>query len=160
MTDIKKQIDRFNRYFKESDLLYHKAAVSFGLSDTAFWLLYALNEADKPCSQNDLCGEWSFSKQTVNSAVTSLIKKGYICLKNIPGNGKKKFIFFTDEGKNFLENTIKPICKAEEKVFEKMSAEEREFLLNLMGRQLEFAKDEINFIIDEYLKMEFKKWQK
>ena len=38
----------YNGLYKESTALYHQLAGRFGLSDTAFWLLYSLREADRP----------------------------------------------------------------------------------------------------------------
>ena len=38
----KSLIEQENRQYNETNALYHAAAVQFGLSDTAFWILYAL----------------------------------------------------------------------------------------------------------------------
>ena len=39
-------IRTFNGQYKESNELYHRLARHFGLSDSAFWILYALREAE------------------------------------------------------------------------------------------------------------------
>lgn len=37
-------LDSINQQMKSLDSLYHKAVLSFGLSDSSFWALYALLE--------------------------------------------------------------------------------------------------------------------
>ena len=38
-------ITAYNTLIKEDNRLYHTLAKSFGLSDTAFWILYILEES-------------------------------------------------------------------------------------------------------------------
>ena len=45
--------------------------MQFGLSDTAFWILYALYSSAAP-PQVRMCAEWCLPKQTLNSAVRSM----------------------------------------------------------------------------------------
>ena len=44
----------YNELYKEQDDLYRAAARGFGLSDCAFWVLYALREAERPMTQSDV----------------------------------------------------------------------------------------------------------
>lgn len=44
----KSLIEQENRQYNETNALYHAAAVQFGLSDTAFWILYALYSSAAP----------------------------------------------------------------------------------------------------------------
>ena len=73
---VSEQIETLNQHLKETDAIYHSAAVRFGLSDSAFWILYAIADSQRTYTQNELCGAWSYSKQTVNSAIQSLIRQG------------------------------------------------------------------------------------
>ena len=65
-------LDSINRQMKSLDSLYHKAALSFGLSDSSFWALYALLESDREYAQQDLCEILSLPKQTLNTTVSSI----------------------------------------------------------------------------------------
>ena len=47
-------LDKTNRQFNECNALYHAAAQRCGLSDAAFWTLYALVTSCEPLTQNAL----------------------------------------------------------------------------------------------------------
>ena len=59
----------YNELYKEQDDLYRAVARGFGLSDCAFWVLYALREAERPMTQSDVCAAVYQTKQTVHSAL-------------------------------------------------------------------------------------------
>lgn len=48
-------------------------------------------------SQQDICNAWSLSKQTVNSIVSNMVKKGYVYLEMVPGSKNRKFICYFKE---------------------------------------------------------------
>ncbi len=48
MTDVIKQLYGLNKMSKKSVALYHKVALSIGVSDSALGVLYALLEAETP----------------------------------------------------------------------------------------------------------------
>jgi hypothetical protein len=62
-------LDKTNRQFNECNALYHAAAQRCGLSDAAFWTLYALVTSCDPLTQNRIAADWGIPKQTLNSAV-------------------------------------------------------------------------------------------
>lgn len=47
-----------NRQFNECNALYHAVAQRYGLSDAAFWVLYALRTTHEPQTQNRMAAEW------------------------------------------------------------------------------------------------------
>ena len=65
-----------NRMYKECNEFYHALAKHFGLSDSAFWILYTLREEGRPLSATDLGGALFLSKQTIHSGVRSLEERG------------------------------------------------------------------------------------
>ena len=69
-------LEQMNRQFNECNALYHELAVHYGVSDTVFWLLYTLYNSSEPQTQNRLCMEWNLPKQTMNSAVASMVRQG------------------------------------------------------------------------------------
>ena len=78
-------LEQMNRQFNECNALYHELAVHYGVSDTVFWLLYTLYNSSEPQTQNRLCMEWNLPKQTMNSAVASMVKQGLLELEPAPG---------------------------------------------------------------------------
>ena len=68
-------LDKTNRQFNECNALYHAAAQRCGLSDAAFWVLYALCTTHEPQTQNRMAAEWGQPKQTLNSAVAAMVKR-------------------------------------------------------------------------------------
>ena len=78
-------LDKTNRQFNECNALYHAAAQRCGLSDAAFWTLYALVTSCEPLTQNRIAADWGILKQTLNSAVAAMVKKSLLAL--CPGKG-------------------------------------------------------------------------
>ena len=70
----------YNELYKEQDDLYRGAARGFGLSDCAFWVLYALRETKRPMTQSGICAAVYQPKQTVHSALKKLEGEGYLRL--------------------------------------------------------------------------------
>ena len=64
------QLELYNRLWKEQDDIWQKAARKSGLPRTSYWILYTIVvTAPTTLSQADLCENWYFPRQTVNSAV-------------------------------------------------------------------------------------------
>lgn len=127
----KDQLDHIYQCFKQMDDLFHSYAAERNLSDSAFWILYALCETEKPYTQNELCEEWHYTKQTVHSAVASLTSAGYIRLEHLPGSRNSKSIVLTSAGRGYVSAHIRPLLRAELRVFAQLSAQERADYLRL-----------------------------
>lgn len=145
---IEEQMAMQNRLYKEQDDLYHSFALAFGLSDSAFWVLYALCESDQTYTQNELCAVWFYSKQTVNSAINLLVKDGYVVLKPIEGTRNRKAVLLTEAGKAFCKKTILPLLDAERRAFARFTNEERTAYLSLWERQLKLLREEAKILTE------------
>lgn len=117
-------LQKFNKIYKEMDIIYHTYAKSCGLSDMAYWILYSMSESDKLFTQRDFCKEWFSPPQTVNSALKDLEKRDIIFLEPVPGNKKNKWIKLTENGKKFMARTVSPLIRAECESFEELSSNE------------------------------------
>ena len=106
MDTLKKQIMEINQLCNESDGLYHDIAQSYGLSDSIYWILYILYYNDCPVSQTELCSNWYYSKQTVNSSISAMTKKGWIMLETVPKTRNRKNIVLTEAGRIFCAKVI------------------------------------------------------
>lgn len=111
------------RQEKQFDALYRNAGALFGLPDCSMWILYFLSTSEQELSQQDLVEKMMFPKQTINSAVTALSKKGIVELAMIPGTRNRKKIALTEAGKKLAESTVDRLFQAECRAAEQMGAE-------------------------------------
>ena len=113
-------LDQINRQFTECNAVYHAVAQRCGLSDAAFWTLYALYTNPEPQTQNRISAEWGLPKQTLNSAVAAMAKKGLVAL--CPGKGAHsgKLVTLTDEGRTLAERTVGAVILAEQQAITAM----------------------------------------
>lgn len=141
---IKEQIEVLNQQVKELTGIYHEAAVKFGISDNEFWVWYSLLILEGEYSQQDICDLWTLPKQTVNSVVSNLIKKGFVLLETVPGTRNRKIIRLTEAGRNFGETVVLHIYDAEHRTIEKLSDEERQTCIALLGKYINLLREEIH----------------
>ncbi len=131
---------------KQFAALYRGMASFFSLSDCSMWVLYYLIALPDDVSQQDLIEKMMFPKQTVNSAVATLSRKGLVELFAIPGTRNRKKIILTSEGRKLAEATVCKMRRAEHRAAESMGEEKtaqylalhREFFKRI---QDEFAKE-------------------
>lgn len=137
----------FNRAHKRMNVLYHNYAKAVGISDAAFWLMYSLYEKGGPCTQTELCQVWFFTPQTINSALKSLEKQGFITLDFVPNSRRNKQFSFTETGEKLVQEKILPLVQAEEKSFLRLDEQEREALLTITQKHIGILEEEINRIM-------------
>lgn len=131
MSQAREQMLRLNRQIRQMDLVYHQLAVCFGLSDCAFWLLSVLLENEGAYSQRQLCEMWSFSKQTLNSAVAKLRRDGLIELTVDEHARNRKIMRLTPEGEAFAERTVRRVIVSEHRAAKLLGAAEMERYIEL-----------------------------
>lgn len=139
-------LDKTNRQFNECNALYHAVAQRCGLSDAAFWTLYALVTSCEPLTQNRIAADWGIPKQTLNSAVAAMVKKGLLAL--CPGKGAHsgKIVTLTDEGRALAERTVGPVIAAEQQAMTRQGLAEVEQNCRLTQRYLECLRQEFEKI--------------
>ena len=137
----------YNVLYKETNAIYHQLAGYFGLSDTAFWLLYSLRETDRPLNQAELCSILCASKQTVNSALKSLEGEGYIRLESAAGDRRSKEIHLTEKGLLLARESVDQVLALEERATQRLSEEERLAILALGRRHLEALRQETEALL-------------
>ncbi len=133
---------------KEFDELYHKVAVHYNLSDSCFWVLYALYEAKEPCTQKQICDYWYYNKQTINSAIKHLEKIGYINKGYEENNKMNKKIGLTQLGLEIAEQSVKKVIEMEDKAFISVNEKELDTVIEIMQKPLTIFKEEVNKTID------------
>ncbi len=144
-SDITILIQEFDQLLKKMDSIYCRLAKSSGLSDTAFWILYTVKNKKETYKQKDLCVIWSYSKQTINSALKKLEEKNIIQLEFIPENKKDKKILLTEYGEKIAKEFIEPINEIEKESLSKIK--EKSKLINLFKTYIEEMDKETNQFI-------------
>ena len=131
-----------NRLYNETNQIYHRLARRGGLSDCAFWLLYALRDGDGPMTQAQLSTLLCLPKQTVNSALKQLTEAGCLRLEAVDGNLKNKRVCLTETGEARLGPVIDRVFRLEERAAARLTAEERSALLAIEEKLIDAFRDE------------------
>ena len=141
--DIAAYIKQIEQQQKELDALYHGAAVQCGLSDSVMWILYQIADAKETVTQQDLCRQCFFAKQTVHSAVSGLVQNGYVRLETIPKTRNQKRIVLTEAGRALCRDTVDCLREAEMHTYQKFTAEELQQYLQMNEKIIGFLREEI-----------------
>ena len=142
MMDIKDFILQIDQQRKEQDALYHGVAVKYGLSDTALWILYLVSEGSGSMTQQDLCRQNCFAKQTINTAVNSLVKSGFLERIPIPGTRNHKGLHLTPAGLELASRTTERLKRAEETAYARFTEAELQAYLDVAGRLIAYLREE------------------
>lgn len=142
--NYKDALEIINQQIKVLASIYHGAAAKFGVSDSEFWVWYALLVLEGEYSQQDICEMWSLPKQTVNSVVSNLIKKGYVSLKAVRGARNRKVICLSEQGEEYGRKIVMKIHNAELRTIDRMTEEEKKTCIELVGKYIDILREEIN----------------
>lgn len=135
------RIRLLNKQEKKVNHIYSEIISSAGISGSAFWILYALSDSAQEYTQQRFSEEWSFPKQTVKSAIKSLVEKGYISLSCISNQRKEKSIRLTSDGNLFMQKCVKPVLEAEQMAFSKMTVHEQLLYVELAQKYIGYLRE-------------------
>lgn len=130
----------YNNLFSLANELYHDIAAKMELSDSAFDILYALDDLGDGCVQKDVCAASGLTKQTINSSVHKLERMGVVELRVEQGRGTH--IYLTGAGRALVAERIHPVAEAEKAAFAAMDPAECEELLRLTRQYLELLREQ------------------
>lgn len=132
--NIARAYEAFDSFWREQNQLYRDVAASFGISESAFDILYAIFLAgEKGISQRDICVQMCIGKQTVNSSIHKLEREGVVELKSGPGR-RGLLAHLTPVGLELAERTVVPMVEAELAALREFDDRELELSL-LLGRR-------------------------
>ena len=132
--NIARAYEAFDSFWREQNQIYRDVATSFGISESAFSILYAIFLAgENGISQRDICVQMCISKQTVNSSIHKLEREGVVELKSGPGR-RGLLAHLTPVGLELAERTIVPMVEAELAALREFDDRELELSL-LLGRR-------------------------
>ena len=129
--------------YRESDKLYYELARDCGLSETAYWIMYALEVSGGSVTQRQIAGDFSYSKQTVNSALKTLEARGLVELAPAEGDRRSKLVSLTAAGRAFADERIRPAIAAEDRAFAALAPVERAELLRLVRAYADAIETEV-----------------
>ena len=141
MADLSPALRRFNSILKETDQVYHEAALALGLSDSAMWVLYALWEGEGSLPLRKLCSTCGLTKQTVNSALRKLEGAGALYLE--PLTSREKRVGLTEAGRTLAEQTAGRIMAAENAVYARWDPADVGKYLELTERYMRQLREEL-----------------
>ena len=142
-------IQQIEQQMKAQDSFYHNVAVSFGLSDSAMWVLYHVTETSEVLTQQDLCRQNFSAKQTIHTAINGLVKNGFVELIPIPGTRNHKKILLTASGQALADRTVNRLKEAEQRAYSKLSDEELQTYLELTTHLTNRLREETDRLIQE-----------
>lgn len=138
----------YNDVYKEQEELYRAAIRRCGLSDCAFWVLYALRDAGRPLTQSDICAAVYQPKQTVHSALKKLLEEDVLRLTE-GRDRRSKYLVLTAAGEALTARTVDRVTAAEETAMDALTAEERTLLLLLFRRYNAALRQALSTAIEE-----------
>ena len=120
--------------YSQVDKLYYEFARACGLPSCAFWMIYDLYQTRGQLEMRKLTESWSYSKQTINSALKTLEERGLIAADYVEGSRKNKVVTLTDAGTAFAMRSLRPAVEAEWRAFEHLAGDERQTLVYLLKK--------------------------
>ena len=138
----------YNDVYKEQEELYRAAIRRCGLSDCAFWVLYALRDAGRPLTQSDICTAVYQPKQTVHSSLKKLLEEDVLRLTE-GRDRRSKYLVLTAAGEALTARTVDRVTAAEETAMDALTAEERTRLLLLFRRYNAALRQALSTAIEE-----------
>ena len=139
-TNIADYIHSYCSCIHEWNASYEDYARSVGLSFTSLSILSAIDETPN-CTQKALCERCFLPKHTVNAAVTTLYKNGWITMREWPEDRRNKTIHFTEEGRRQAQQILSRVHHSEQTAMAGLTAAEREQLLSLTKRYITACKE-------------------
>jgi len=118
--EMKSQVRRYYNIWREMLVSYEEWAKEYGISYNCLLVLYSLWEDRENCTQKEICRQWVLPKQTVNTILKDLQKKGMIDFKVMEKDHRNKSIHLTKEGEGLTEEIIPALQELEASVMEKL----------------------------------------
>ena len=141
--DARKSLEELNQQMTELTAIYHRMAGKYGISDGEFWVWYTLLLFDGQLSQQNICEMWFLPRQTVNSAVSGMVRRGDVWLEAMPGTRNKKILHLTPQGKQYGEAVFQELYTAEQRAVEKMTPKERQDCVETLAKYVHLLKKEL-----------------
>ena len=110
------------------------------------WLLGFLERQTEPVFQKDLEKIFHFPKSTLADMIQMLEKAGYIAKVPVDGDGRKKQIVVTEEGKKYVNMTESQILAVDDYIVKDISPEDMDKLVEILEKLRKNAQDYKSYV--------------
>lgn len=128
--------------FSRINILYRKLAKKYNISYNEMMILYILKEK-VPCTQKNIVYDWELPKQTVNTIIKNLEKKGFINFE-FTTNQKEKIIHLTESGREFVIGIIEDVENMERTAYDKIGEEKCSIVLDIVKEYYKYLEEEFD----------------
>lgn len=126
-----------------TDYLYEKWAKQQSVNIYVSMVLYMLRAAEIH-TQKEIADIYGMPKQTVNTVINELHKKGHITLIPDENDKRSKIIKLTTEGIQYADSIVNSLLNCEKNVLAKMGEERVEMLIDTMNQYADLLEKELN----------------
>ena len=142
---ISEKVKQLNSMLSELDNLYQTLLMSSSLSDSEYIVLFSILSLGEGCLQKDIAENGFMSKKTINSTIKKLQKEGLIRLK--AGKYPNMHIYLTEQGEDFIENSVIPVIEIENDVLNKMPTEDFQNLVNGYSKYIDSFREHVSTFV-------------
>lgn len=135
---------RINYLTNETDAIYHRSSLRFGITDSVSVVLYTLYDHGGSCLLSEVYKSSGVSKQTINSALRSMERDELIYLE--AATGRTKRITLTAKGHELTERTAARLVEAEVRAFDGWSEEKIASYIAMMEEYTEALRRQIELL--------------
>ena len=123
---IQNTLRAYYDFWFSCNALYEKWAKRQGITVNTLFVIYTVNAYQETCNQRLICEKLMLPKQTVNTILEALTRKGIVEKKADQSDKRNKRIAFTKTGADYAGQLLKSLSAFEEKALGTMTQEERE----------------------------------
>lgn len=92
-------------------------------------MLLSLQEGREPCTQKQICEQWTLPKQTVHSILRNFLEREWVTFHVLENDKRNKGVSFTPAGSAFAGEVIDKLQSLECRVWERLGNEKSNALL-------------------------------
>ena len=138
LLDIKETIDKSYNIWFGMNSVYEMWAKKNNLTNNSLMTLYVISSLGLEATPKQIIERLQLPKQTVNSTLNTLEKKGYLHREQDTQNKRQKIIKLTESGKAFTDEILEALYQYEYQAYAQLSAEERTMLISINEKLLEY----------------------
>lgn len=105
---------------------YEQWAKKRGVTSNTLFVLYAVGERPEECTQRYICERLLLPKQTVNTILAGLEKKGLIFREMALEDKRNKLVRLTEAGEQYAKALLAELAEAEGAALAAMSDDQRQ----------------------------------
>ena len=140
-------LKRLNLLISEINSVFHNAAQSMGLSDSAMHILYTICSLGDPCPLSNIVRLTGISKQTINSSLRKLENENILFLRS--DGSRRKLVCLTDSGRVLVQRTAGRLVRMENEIYASWSEADRVTYITLTERYLTDLKQKTKELLHE-----------